>query len=202
MRWHLQYAFCREIREQILIYIYMQAIDSNGVYIVETVRGHPISLYFDIFLYSFVVYRWCIAHDVSGKIVLWCQTIWKMQIVIPENKTWPTPIIQLKVNSYTLQYSNRVIEYSIVVLKSNMDASQFVTSIGVIGLILLMCFLVFRFFGPRTAAWIQSNREEKMSFSKNRIYNANGYLVSVIQYVFIPFLSACASVSLSDLQMH
>lgn len=59
-----------------------------------------------------------------------------------------------------------------------MDASQFATSIGVIGLILLMVLLVLHFFGPRTAAWIHSNREEKTGFSKNRIYNANGYLVS------------------------
>lgn len=59
-----------------------------------------------------------------------------------------------------------------------MDASQFATSIGVIGLILLMVLLVLHFFGPRTAAWIHSNREEKMGFSKNKIYNANGYLVS------------------------
>lgn len=63
-----------------------------------------------------------------------------------------------------------------------MDASQLATSIGVIGLILLMVLLVLHFFGPRTAAWIHSNREEKMSFSKNRIYNANGYLVSALNF--------------------
>lgn len=60
-----------------------------------------------------------------------------------------------------------------------MDALQAIsTSIGVIGLVLLIFLLVLRFFGPQTAAWIHSNREEKLGFSKNRIYNANGYLVS------------------------
>lgn len=60
-----------------------------------------------------------------------------------------------------------------------MDALQAIaTSIGIIGLILLMVLLVLRFFGPRTAAWIHSNREEKIGFSKNKIYHANGYLVS------------------------
>lgn len=60
-----------------------------------------------------------------------------------------------------------------------MDALQAIaTSIGVIGLILLMVLLVLHFFGPKTAAWIHSNREEKIGFSKNQIYNANGYLVS------------------------
>lgn len=73
-----------------------------------------------------------------------------------------------------------------------MDASQFATSIGVVGLILLMVLLVLHFFGPRTAAWIHSNREEKMGFSKNRIYNANGYLVSaryLIKYTLAEILT-------------
>lgn len=61
-----------------------------------------------------------------------------------------------------------------------MDALQAIaTSIGVIGLILLMVLLVLHFFGPRTAAWIHSNREEKIGFTNNRIYHANGYVVSV-----------------------
>lgn len=60
-----------------------------------------------------------------------------------------------------------------------MDGLQAVaTSIGVIGLILLMVLLVLHFLGPQTAAWIHSNREEKIGFSKNKIYHANGYLVS------------------------
>lgn len=61
-----------------------------------------------------------------------------------------------------------------------MDALQAIaTSIAVIGLLLLMVLLVLHFFAPRTAAWIHSNREEKIGFTpKNRIYHANGYVVS------------------------
>lgn len=69
----------------------------------------------------------------------------------------------------------------ICVLSTNsMDALQAIaTSIGVIGVILLMVLLVLHFFtNTRTAAWIHSNREEKIGFSKNKIYHANGYLVS------------------------
>lgn len=70
-----------------------------------------------------------------------------------------------------------------------MDALQAITtSIGVIGLVLLMVLLVLHFFGPKTAAWIHSNREEKISFSKNRIYNANGYLVSYELILFTKFI--------------
>lgn len=70
------------------------------------------------------------------------------------------------------------------------------TSIGVIGLILLMVLLVLHFFGPKTAAWIRSNREEKIGFSKNRVYHANGYLVSFpsnlsIVRILLCFLFLC-----------
>lgn len=62
-----------------------------------------------------------------------------------------------------------------------MDGFQMVaTSIGVIGVILLMVLFACRFFGPKTTAWICSNREEKIGFSKNKLYHANGYLVSSI----------------------
>lgn len=65
-----------------------------------------------------------------------------------------------------------------------MDALQAVaTSIGVIGVILLMLLLVLHFFGLKTTAWISLNREEKTRFSKNRIYNADGYLVSFPVYL-------------------
>lgn len=61
-----------------------------------------------------------------------------------------------------------------------MEALQAIaTSIGVIGLILLMLLLALHFFGTKTAAWICSNREEKIGFSKSKLYHANGYLVSI-----------------------
>lgn len=60
-----------------------------------------------------------------------------------------------------------------------MDALRAIaTSAGVIALILLMLLLVLYFFGLRTTAWIYSNREEKIGFSKSKLYHANGYLVS------------------------
>lgn len=66
------------------------------------------------------------------------------------------------------------------------------TSIGVIGLILFMLFLALRLFGTKIAAWIRSNREEKIGFSKSKLYNANGYLVSIafayIQHFFFRLL--------------
>lgn len=60
-----------------------------------------------------------------------------------------------------------------------MDALQMAaTSIGVIAFILIVVLFVCHFFGPKTTAWICSNREEKMSFSYCKPYNANDYLVS------------------------
>lgn len=47
-------------------------------------------------------------------------------------------------------------------------------------IVLLMALFVCHYFGPRATAWIRSNREEKIGLSKNRLYNANGYLVSHI----------------------
>lgn len=59
------------------------------------------------------------------------------------------------------------------------------TSIGVIGLILFMLLLALHLFGTKTAAWIHSNREEKIGFSKSKLYNANGYLVSIKICIYI-----------------
>lgn len=61
------------------------------------------------------------------------------------------------------------------------------TSIGVIGLILFMLLLALHLFGTKTAAWIHSNREEKIGFSKSKLYNANGYLVSSI-CIYLSFI--------------
>lgn len=63
-----------------------------------------------------------------------------------------------------------------------MDGLQIVaTSIGVIGFVLLIVLFACRILGPKTTAWVCSNREEKIGFSKSKLYNANGYLVSVEQ---------------------
>lgn len=57
------------------------------------------------------------------------------------------------------------------------------TSIGVIGLILFMLCLALRLFGTKIAAW--------HCFSKSKLYNANGYLVSIaFAYTFNIFLFA------------
>lgn len=115
-------------------------------------------------------------------VVKWCHKYFSARLFGTANvikKTWPAPTIKL--SKHTIQQTSityRVYTVSIVVLSTNMDASHFATSIAVIGFILLMVLLVLHFFGPRTAAWIHCNREEKMGFRKNKIYNANGYLVS------------------------
>ncbi|GAB0098855.1 uncharacterized protein DMENIID0001_146590 [Sergentomyia squamirostris] len=59
-----------------------------------------------------------------------------------------------------------------------MDIIQaIVTSLAIIVIVLLMALFVCNYFGPRATAWIRSNREEKIGLSKNRLYNANGYLI-------------------------
>ncbi|XP_055681213.1 synaptotagmin 1 [Lutzomyia longipalpis] len=59
-----------------------------------------------------------------------------------------------------------------------MDILQaIVTSVAVMVIVLLMALFVCHYFGPRATAWIRSNREEKIGLSKNRLYNANGYLI-------------------------
>uniref|UniRef100_A0A1B0D4K6 C2 domain-containing protein n=1 Tax=Phlebotomus papatasi TaxID=29031 RepID=A0A1B0D4K6_PHLPP len=59
-----------------------------------------------------------------------------------------------------------------------MDVLQaIVTSLAVMVIVLLMALFVCHYFGPRATAWIRSNREEKIGLSKNRLYNANGYLI-------------------------
>lgn len=64
--------------------------------------------------------------------------------------------------------------------RNKMDGLQIVaTSIGVIGFVLLIVLFACRILGPKTTAWVCSNREEKIGFSKSKLYNANGYLVSV-----------------------
>lgn len=52
--------------------------------------------------------------------------------------------------------------------------------------ILIILFAVFRLlWGPRASSWLHSSGEEKIGLSKNKLYNANGYIVSIILKVFI-----------------
>jgi hypothetical protein len=48
----------------------------------------------------------------------------------------------------------------------------------VIALIILAAFAICRFLGPRAQFWLFSSGEEKIGLSKNKLYNANGYIVS------------------------
>lgn len=58
-----------------------------------------------------------------------------------------------------------------------MDAQTF-TSLTLLGIILLIIiFFVCHYMGPRTTFWI-SNKEEKIGLSKNKLFHANGYMVS------------------------
>lgn len=46
--------------------------------------------------------------------------------------------------------------------------------------ILIILFGVFRLlWGPRASSWLHSSGEEKIGLSKNKLYNANGYIVSM-----------------------
>jgi len=53
-----------------------------------------------------------------------------------------------------------------------------VTSLAVVAIVILMVLIVCHYLGPRATAWVRSNREEKIGLSNNKLYNANGYLVS------------------------
>lgn len=54
-----------------------------------------------------------------------------------------------------------------------------VSSLAVIAIVLLMVLVVCHYMGPRATAWVRSNREEKIGLSKNKLFNANGYLVRI-----------------------
>jgi hypothetical protein len=38
---------------------------------------------------------------------------------------------------------------------------------------------IYRLVGPRFISWLSSNGEEKIGLSKSKLYNANGYIVSL-----------------------
>lgn len=58
------------------------------------------------------------------------------------------------------------------------------TILSVIALIILAVFAICRFLGPRAQLWFCSSGEEKIGLSKNKLYNANGYIVSSFLWYF------------------
>ena len=53
-----------------------------------------------------------------------------------------------------------------------------ITTISVFAIVLLVLYLMSYFLGPKAHAFLRSNREEKIGLSKDKLFNANGYLVS------------------------
>lgn len=59
-----------------------------------------------------------------------------------------------------------------------MDASPItVTGVAVIAILVFMVVLACHYFSPRTTTWIMSSKEETIRLSKNKLFNANGYLI-------------------------
>lgn len=54
-------------------------------------------------------------------------------------------------------------------------------------LIAIILFAVCRYWicGPRATSWLRSNGEEKIGLSKNKLYNANGYIVSFYYAIIV-----------------
>lgn len=69
-----------------------------------------------------------------------------------------------------------VIEFTLPYISSRMMMSI----LTVVAIIVLVAFAICRFLGPRAQQfWFRSSGEEKIGLSKNKLYNANGYIVSV-----------------------
>lgn len=47
-------------------------------------------------------------------------------------------------------------------------------------IIVLVVLAICHFFGPQTRSWC-SNGEEKIGLSEKKLYNANGYIVSILK---------------------
>ena len=60
-----------------------------------------------------------------------------------------------------------------------------ITSLAVLAVVILMVLVMCQMIGPRATAWVCSNREEKIGLSKNKLFNANGYLVSYFDSILI-----------------
>lgn len=71
-----------------------------------------------------------------------------------------------------------------------------VSSLAVIAIVLLMVLVVCHYMGPRATAWVRSNREEKIGLSKNKLFNANGYLVRIEFKTY--FIRSIFLISVSD----
>ncbi|XP_065083863.1 uncharacterized protein Syt12 [Ochlerotatus camptorhynchus] len=58
-----------------------------------------------------------------------------------------------------------------------MDAVVLIACLALVGTLLIVLLLLCRLVQPYDVAWFLSNREDKISLSKMRLYNANGYLM-------------------------
>ncbi|XP_055912312.1 uncharacterized protein LOC129946221 [Eupeodes corollae] len=59
-----------------------------------------------------------------------------------------------------------------------MDPSPItVTSVAVIAILVFMAVLACHYLSPKTTSWILSSKEETIRLSKNKLFNANGYLI-------------------------
>jgi hypothetical protein len=68
-------------------------------------------------------------------------------------------------------------------MNQNSSTFEMLLPLVTIIVILIILFAVFRLlWGPRASSWLNSSGEEKIGLSKNKLYNANGYVVSVIKY--------------------
>lgn len=78
-----------------------------------------------------------------------------------------------------------------------MDAFQIiVTTTAVIIVLLLMVYFACQ-LGPRANAWLRSTREEKIGLSHKKLYNANGYLVSILYQILHASIQSILSLQLS-----
>lgn len=55
-----------------------------------------------------------------------------------------------------------------------------VSILAIIAIVVLVILAVCRFLGPAFQLWLCSTGEEKIGLSKNKLYNANGYIVSSV----------------------
>jgi hypothetical protein len=64
-----------------------------------------------------------------------------------------------------------------------------VSILAIIAIIILAVLAICRYLGPRAQLmWFCSSGEEKIGLSKNKLYNANGYIVSRVALISLLFL--------------
>lgn len=72
----------------------------------------------------------------------------------------------------------------------NSSTFEMILPLVTIIVILIILFAVFRLlYGPRASSWLSSSGEEKIGLSKNKLYNANGYIVRFPLFLFYCVLS-------------